>query len=166
LDGGEGDKDPVIAPEVPAGGLIGQAILHDESHGEGDDAMGVMGFGQGVVGHVRVEVLPTTRATMLGVDDMDVAWPTHHQVANVMQDPLARSAAKTGSATKGTRAMGEIPGATDDLGCGQIFGSSNAFRGIRQILPWSRHGKALLGQVSRPRNLQDLLVSVMVKCLF
>jgi hypothetical protein len=103
---------------------------------------------------------------MLGVDDMDVARPTEHQVANVMQDPFARSAAKTGFATKGTRAMREVPGAANDLGRGQIFRSSDAFRGIREILSWSRHGKALLGQVCRPRNLQDLLVSVMAKCLF
>jgi hypothetical protein len=166
LDGGEGDKDPVIAPEVPAGGLIGQAILDDESHGKADDAMGVMGFGQGVVGHVRVEVLSTTRATMLGVDNMDVARPASHQVANVMQDPLARSATKTGSATRRTGAMREIPGAANDLGWGQIIGPSDAFRGIREILSWSRHGKALLGQASRPRKLQDLRVAVIAKCLF
>ena len=46
LDGGEGDKHPVIAPQMPTGGLIGQAVLHDESHGQGNDAMGVVGFGQ------------------------------------------------------------------------------------------------------------------------
>src|SRR5438132_1471238 len=123
--------------------------------------MSVMSFGQGVVGHVRVKVLPATRATMLRVDDVDVTWPTEHQVANVMQDPFAHSAAKTGSPTKGTRTMREVPSAANNLGCGQILGSSDAFRGIREILSWCRHGKALLGQVCRPRNLQDLLVSVM-----
>jgi hypothetical protein len=166
LDGGEGHEDTVIAPEVPAGGLIRQAILHDEPHGQGNDAMGVMGFGQGIVGHVRVEVLPTTRASMLRVDDEDIAWTTEHQVANVMQNPLARSASKTGFPTEGTRTMREVPGAANDLRGGQIFGSSDALGDIREIPSWSRHGKALLGQVSRPRNLQDLLVSVMVKCLF
>src|SRR5207245_11087156 len=87
-------------------------------------------------------------------------------VANVMPDPFAQSAAKTGSPTKGTRTMREVPSAANNLGCGQILGSSDAFRGIREILSWCRHGKALLGQVCRPRNLQDLLVSVMGNVFF
>jgi len=33
LDGGEGDEDAVIPPQMPAGGLIGQAVLDDEPHG-------------------------------------------------------------------------------------------------------------------------------------
>ena len=60
LDGGEGNKHAVIAPQMPAGGLIGQAVLDDEAHGQGHDAMGVVGFGQRIVGHVRVEVLAGT----------------------------------------------------------------------------------------------------------
>jgi hypothetical protein len=31
LNGGEGDKDPMIPPQVPTGRLIGQAVLHDKS---------------------------------------------------------------------------------------------------------------------------------------
>jgi hypothetical protein len=166
LDGGEGDKNTVVAPQMPTGGLIRQAVLHNESHGQGDDAMGVMGLGQGVVGHVRVEVLPTVRATMLRIDEVNVAWPTGHQVANVMQDSFARPTAEAGFAASRTWAMRECPRAANNLGFRQIFGSRDAFRGIGQILPWSRHGKALLGQLFQPRNLQDLLVSVMAKCLF
>jgi hypothetical protein len=166
LDRGEGDKNAMVAPQMPAGGLIGQAILHNEAHGQGNDAMGVMGLGQGVVGHVGVEMLPTAGATMLGVHKVDVTWPTGHQVANVMQNSLARSAAKAGLATKGTRAMREVPGAANDLGFGKIFGSGDPFRGIRQVPSGSGHGKALLGQVFQPRNLQNLPVSVMANCLF
>jgi hypothetical protein len=151
---------------MPAGGLIGQAILHDEAHGQGNDAMGVMGLGQGVVGHVCVEVLPTTGATMLGVHKVDVTWPTGHQIANVMQNSFARSAAKTGLATKGTRAMHEVPCAANDRWSGKIFRSRDAFGGVGQILSGSGHGKVLLGQMFQPRNLQDLLVSVMANCLF
>ena len=57
LDGGERDKDAMIAPEVPACSLIGQAVLDNQSHRQGDDAMRVVGLGHGVVGHVGVEVL-------------------------------------------------------------------------------------------------------------
>jgi hypothetical protein len=55
LDGGEGDKDSMITPQVPTGGLIRQAILHDQTHGQGNDAVGVVGFGQRVFGRVGVE---------------------------------------------------------------------------------------------------------------
>jgi hypothetical protein len=103
---------------------------------------------------------------MLRVDEVDVAGPTGNQVADIMQDSSAGSAAKTGFATKRARSMREVPSAANDLGLGQIFGSRDAFRGVRQILSGSRHGKALLGQMFQPRNSQDLLVSVMAKCLF
>jgi hypothetical protein len=146
--------------------LIGQAVLDDESDGQGNDTMGVMGLGQAVVRHVRVEVFPTARATMLGVDKVNVAWPTGNQVTNIVQNSFSGSAAETGSATKGTKAMREVPRAANDFGFGKIFRSRDAFRGIGQILSRSRHGKALLGQAFQPRNLQDLLVSVMAKCLF
>jgi hypothetical protein len=128
--------------------------------------MGVMGFGQGVVGHVRVEVLAATRATMLGVEEMDIAGATGHQVANIMQDAFAGSTTETGSAAPGTRPMCEVSPAANDLGLGQIFGARDAFRGVWHILAGSSHNQALLGCVFQPRNLQDLLGRVMAKCLF
>lgn len=103
---------------------------------------------------------------MLRVDEMDVAWPTGDQVANIMQDPLTRPTAETGLATARTMPMGEVPRAPNDVGLGQIFGSRDAFRGIGYVPSGSRHGKALLGQVFQPKNLRDLLVSVMADCLF
>jgi hypothetical protein len=54
--------------------------------------------------------------------------------------------------------MGEVSAAMNDLGFGQIFGARDAFRDIRQIQSGARHGKALLGQLVWPRNLQHLLV--------
>jgi hypothetical protein len=166
LDGGVGNENAVIAPQVPTGGLIGQAVLDDESHRQGDDPMRVMGFGHGVVGHVRVEMFPAMRATMLGVNEVDVAWPTGNQIADVVQNPTAGSAPETRFVTTRTGTMGEIPAAMNNPGFGQIFGSRNAFRDIRQILSGAKHSKALLGQLVWPRNLQDLLVRVMAKCLF
>jgi hypothetical protein len=104
VDGGEGDKNPVIAPQVPAGGLIRQAILDDESHREGNDTMGVVRLGQGVVGHVRVEVLAAARATMLRVDKVDVTRTTGDEI------PPRR--AKHGC----TRRDGNTPGHRKDKG--------------------------------------------------
>jgi esterase/lipase superfamily enzyme len=137
----------MIAPQVPTGGLIGQAILDDESHGQRNDAMGVVSSRQGVVGHVRVKVFATARATMLRVDEVNVARTPRNQVAHVVKDTSACSAAETGFVTTRTGAMREVASAMNDLGFGQIFGSRDAFRGIRQILSRARHGNALLGQL-------------------
>jgi hypothetical protein len=137
----------MIAPQVPTGGLIRQAILDNKSHGERNDAVRVVGSGQGVVGHVRVEVFATARATVLRVNEVNIARPPGNQIAHVVQDASGCSAAETGLVATRTRAMREIPCAMNDLGFGQIFGSRDAFRGIRRILSRARHDKALLGQL-------------------
>jgi hypothetical protein len=137
----------MIAPQVPAGDLIGQAVLHNESDGQRNDAMRVMSLGQRVVGHVRVEMFPARRATMLRVNEVDVARPTCNQIPNVVKNASPGSAAETRFVTTRTRAMGEVSAAINDLRFGQIFGSCDAFRDIRQILSGARHDKALLGQL-------------------
>jgi len=103
LDGGERDKDPVIAPQMPAGGLIGQAILHNESHCHGDDTMSVEGFGQSVIGGVRVEEGVALRATVLRVNEFDVAGPTANQITQVMQHAGAGAISKARFATPRAR---------------------------------------------------------------
>jgi hypothetical protein len=120
----------MITPQVPTGSLIGQTVLHDESDSQSNHAMSVMGSGQGQIGHIRVEVFATTRATMLGVNEMDVVRPTRNQIAQVMQGPLAGSAAEAGFAATRTGTMREVPAAIDNLGLGEVFDASDAFRGI------------------------------------
>ncbi len=57
LDGGKGDKHPMIAPQVPTGGTVGQAVFNDNTHGQVDDPMGVMSAGWGYIGQIDVEML-------------------------------------------------------------------------------------------------------------
>ena len=156
----------MIAPQMPTGGLVRQVILDDESHGQGDDAVSVMGFGPSVVGHVGVEVFSASCATVLGIKKEDVAWPTGDEIADVMQDPRARSTTKAGFAAPGTTSMLEVSRTVNDLGLRKIIGTHDTFRGIGQIQSWSEHGKALLGTIVQPRNLQELRASVTAKCLF
>jgi len=157
LDSGERDKDAVVAPQMPTGGLIGQAVLDDESHGQGDDAMGIMGPRHGVVGHVCVEVFAAVGAAMLGIHEVNVARAPGNQISHVVKDSFASTAAETRLATGGTMPMAEVAAAMNDFGFRQIFGSRDTFRSIRQILSWARHSNALLGQLVWPRNLQCLL---------
>jgi len=93
---------------------------------------------------------------MLRVKNVDVAWPTGNQVANVVKDSIARAITKTRLATPGARPMCEVTAPLNDLGFGQIVGVRDAFRDVRQILSGG-HSKALLGQLVWPRNLQDSL---------
>jgi len=85
----------MVAPEVPTGGLIGQAILHHQPDGQGHDPMGVVGLGRGQIGHVGGEVAAAPRAVMLGVGEPDLTGPAPHGVAQIMQgagpDPIPRA---------------------------------------------------------------------------
>jgi hypothetical protein len=92
--------------------------------------MGIMGLGQGVVRHIRVEVLAAAGAAMLRVEDVDVARVTGNQVPHVMQDAFACTVAETGLAADGTTATPEVPAAVHDLGFGQILGTRDTFREV------------------------------------
>jgi hypothetical protein len=145
LDGGVRDKNPVVAPKVPTGGLIRQAILHDDAYGQGNDAMRVVSLGQGVVGHVCVEILAATSAMMLRVGKVDVAGATGHQIPDVMQDASEHSVSSATLAASRTRPMFVIVTALNDPCSRQILWIRNAFGAIWKIASWSRHSNALLG---------------------
>jgi hypothetical protein len=153
LDGGEGDENPMIAPQMPAGCLIRQAILDDEAHGQRNDAMGVMGFGQSLVGHVSVEVFATCAAVMLGVGDMNIPRSPQYEIPDVVQHPLPRAIPIARSAAPRTNPMVEIATSGYDFRLGQIFRFADSFRGVRKVLSGTEHGAALLGQVFLAKKL-------------
>ena len=62
----------MVAPEVPGGGLVGQAVLGDQADGQVLDAAGVVALGPGQVGEVDGEVAVAVGAVMLGVSDEQV----------------------------------------------------------------------------------------------
>src|SRR5262249_26686020 len=138
----------MIAPQMPAGGLIGQAILHDESHGQRNDAMGVAGFGRSIFGRVRVEESVALGATVLRIDEIDVAGSTSDEVAQVVQHPGARPIAKARFPASRARETWIVATASDDLCFGKIFRARDALGGIWQILTGTRHSNALRGQLS------------------
>ena len=93
----------MITPQVPTGGLIGQAVLHDESHGQGNDTMRVVGLGQSVLGGVRIEVLGALGAKVLRISQFDIAGSALNQIAHVMQQSLAGPVSKARLAALWTR---------------------------------------------------------------
>jgi hypothetical protein len=89
LDRGPGDKDAMVAPEVPTGGSVGESVLDDQADGGVLHAMGVATLGQRQVGHVGIEAASAMATDVLGVSDHDVDRPTGADVAQVVEGPLA-----------------------------------------------------------------------------
>src|SRR5207237_2880977 len=80
----------------------------------------------------------------------------------VVQHARESPVAETGFPTARANTLPEVTAASEYLGLRQIFLAGDAFRGIRQILSWSRHGKALLGHAFLAQNLRHLPVGVVV----
>lgn len=106
----------MVAPQVPTGRLIRQAILDHKANSNRDDAMRVVGFGQGVVGRVGVEELFALGALMLRVDQMNVMRPIANQVAEIVQDARESPIAETRFSTARTWPLLKVATAWDDLG--------------------------------------------------
>src|ERR1700736_6117750 len=98
----------MVAPQMPARGLVRQAVLDHESHREGDDAMGVVSLGQGVIGAVSVKRLSTMRTAMNGVNQVNVLRASGNQVADVMQDAGAQIVPIAKLLTTGTALLPKI----------------------------------------------------------
>jgi hypothetical protein len=108
----------MVAPQMPARGLVRQAVLNHEPHREGDDAMGVVSLGQGVIGAVGVKRCSTMGTAMNGVNQMNVLGTTGYQVADVMQDARALVVPRGRLLTTGTALPPEIATTPHDLGLG------------------------------------------------
>src|SRR5262245_4475842 len=115
LDGGEGDEDPMVAPEMPTGGLIGEAVLHHQPDGQGHDPVSVAGLGRGQVGQVGREVVAAPSAMMLRVGEPDLAGPAPHRVAEIMQGAGKGPVPGAGLAASRTGPMLVISTASDEL---------------------------------------------------
>src|SRR5438034_279011 len=98
LDGGVGDEDAVVTPEVPTGVAVGQAIFCDKTDGALLDAAGVQAVGQSQIRDVTGEAAPAVEAAMAGESDDQVKGAVRAGVAEVMQGARAHGIA-TGAVT-------------------------------------------------------------------
>jgi hypothetical protein len=80
LDGGVGDEDAVVTPEVPTGGFVGQTVLGHQADSQLLNTAGVMALGQGQIGHVDGKVTTAVAAVMFGVADNEVKRVTRARV--------------------------------------------------------------------------------------
>jgi hypothetical protein len=161
LDGGERNKHPVIPPQMPTGGLIGQPVLHDEAHGQGHHAVCVAGFGQTVFRGVRVKELLTLGAAVLRIEQFNIAGLARNQVAHVVEHAGAGPIAKARLAALRARQMFEVATAPHDLRLRKIDRGRDTRGRISEILSGPRHGNSLLGLASSAWTLRHLLSCIM-----
>src|ERR671933_1210611 len=85
LDGGKGDKDAVVAPEVPAGGTVGHAVLDHQPHRQIDHAVRVVTGRWRQIREVGAKVLATLGAVMLRIGDHEITRTPQVEIAQVVQ---------------------------------------------------------------------------------
>jgi hypothetical protein len=141
---------------MPTGRLVRQSVFDHQTNGQGDDAVRVMCPGQGQVRHLGVEILAAFGAMMDGIGEMNVVRTAGSQISHIMQH-ASRPTIPVGTVpTPRAGLSSEVSAALDDLRFGQVLDAGDAFGGIGQILPRSRHGKALLGSRFQARNLAGI----------
>ena len=145
LDGCERREDPMVAPQMPTGRLVRQAVLHHQADGQRHDAVGVVGFRLSQVGHIGVEVFIALRAMVDRIGDVNFVRTIGGQIAQIVQLSRCFSIPIGTVPTAGARLTLVIPTALEDFRLWQVFDARDAFRGIGQIFAWSWHGMTLRG---------------------
>src|SRR5262249_60902805 len=87
LDRGKGDKHPVVTPQVPAGGPVGQAVFDHQPYRQIHHAVRVLSAGWRQIREVRVKVLATLRTVMLRIRDDKIPRTPEVEIAQVVQRP-------------------------------------------------------------------------------
>src|SRR5256885_630479 len=118
LDGGKGDEDAVVAPQVPLRRLVGQTVLDDQPDGQILDAAGVVASAVGQVSQVGWEEEVAVGAVMAGEGDDEVDGAAGARVAEVVQGARGGGvAAGAGTAARAAAGPG-VAAALFDSGLG------------------------------------------------
>src|SRR5215475_9631308 len=146
LDGGKGDKDAVVAPQVPTRGPVGQAVVDHQPYRQIHHAVGVLSAGWRQIREVRVKVLATLRTVVLRIGNDEIAWTPEVEIAQIVQPPL-ELLVPIGRVTTTRAWLPEVVATVgDDLGLGQVCGCDDPGARVGAVLPWTKHRVALLAQ--------------------
>jgi hypothetical protein len=80
LDRGKGDKDAVVAPQVPTRWAVGQAVLDHNPHRQIDHAVRVVTARWRQISEIGVEVLAAFRTVMLRIGDHESPRTPHGEI--------------------------------------------------------------------------------------
>ena len=141
MNRGKGDKDAVVAPQMPTGGAIGQPVFHHEAHRELDHPPGIMTAGPGQIGQVDIEIPAAVGAIVRRVGDHQINRATGSQIAHVVQGPLSEFVAISQLSASQAGAVVIVGVVGQYSRRRKIVEINDALGGIRDVFAGSEHGK-------------------------
>jgi hypothetical protein len=130
----------VVAPEVPAGVAVGQAVLGDQADSQALDAEGVAAVGQGQVGEVGGEAQAAGGAAVTRERDHQLDGPLAAGITEVVEGAPAEAVASGTSAAARAAAAGPVTTDLPDARPGKVLDARDALGRVGDILSRARHG--------------------------
>src|SRR5499426_1025615 len=150
LDGGKGDKDAVVAPEVPACRAVGQPVLDHEPYRQINHTVRILTARRRQIGEVRVKVLAALRTVVLRIRDHEILRTPQVEIPQVVERPLVLLVPIGLVTTTRTRLAHVGAAGRDNLWRWQVGNRSNPFGGIGSIHPRTKHGGVLRARMLKP----------------
>lgn len=150
LEGRKGHKHAVIAPQMPAGRAIGQAIFDHQTHRHVDDTMGVMTAGWRHIGEVDVAILLASGTVVRGVRHQQVNRAPRGEIAEVVQRPLSGFMASGELGTSWTGRAQLVTAVGHTVRCWEVLDVHNPLRGVWHVYTRSKHPWLSWGKRVRP----------------
>jgi len=89
LQGGEGDKHAVVAPQMPTGGAVRQAVFDHQAYRHLDHTTSIMTAWQGSIRQIDVKKLLASRTIVRRVGHQEINGTSGGQIAQIMSCTLA-----------------------------------------------------------------------------
>src|SRR5438128_5358776 len=150
LDRRKGDKDAVVAPQVPTRWAVGQAVLDHEPHRQIDHAVGILTARWGQIRQGSLEVLMTFRTIVLRIGDDEIPWTPAVEISQVVQRPLKLLVPRGGVTTAWAGLPLVIATRGNDLWWWQVCNRGHPFGGIGSIRPRTEPSCVLLACIVVP----------------
>ena len=129
---------------MPGGSAVRQPILDHQTHGQGNDALGVVAAWGSQTGQIDAEMASAAAAVVPGVDHLQNPRAVTQHTAEVVQAALGEAVPITGATATRARPAAMVPRPLAEQGLRQVFDTGDAFRAIRDVR-------------SRPRSHDRLL---------
>jgi hypothetical protein len=129
----------MIAPQMPGGRAVGQAIFDDQAHRKMHDATRIVTVGVSQVSQVRIEILAAAWTTMLGILNQQVDGMVAAEIAQVVQAALTHAVAICRVPAERARLATKITRTPHDFWRWQILNTSDSFSHIRQVVTRTGH---------------------------
>src|SRR5262249_44772010 len=159
-----------IAPELPGGHAVRQAIFGHETHGQGDDALAVMAASGRELGKVRTEVKATGLATVFRVTDVKVAGPVPVRATDIVEGSMSEGVAVAAPGAVRTATQTVPSRAVFYQRSWQVLNTSDPLGAVREIdagwhssLPSTRDGQEKAKQKQRNPSMRTRLLCYSLK---